>query len=66
MTKPIATAHLAAGYERTIDSFECPMVHPQECSRTQFCDDPERYQVDLSAKSLRVWATESASIASLP
>jgi hypothetical protein len=27
--------------------------------------NPERYQVDLSAKALQVWAAESASIASL-
>jgi hypothetical protein len=42
------------------------MVHPKEHPVVRnTTTNPERYQVDSSAKASQVWATESASIASL-
>lgn len=66
MTKPIVTAHPAAGYERTIYSF----LNALGASSRVFAEailttNPERYQVDSSAKTMQVLAPESASIAAL-
>jgi hypothetical protein len=57
---------LAGGYERQIDSLSLSDGASKRASVVRnTTTNPERYQVDSSAKASQVWATGSASIASL-